>query len=192
MPEPGAELWEKRDGETDKAYAAFCSYRDAPALTRSIRKSCMAMLREDYTEYRLRVWENWSAKHDWIKRTRAWDGEKDRQSRVADLEALKDMRSKHINEARGIQSIAVMALQRLQKRMNENPDFELSAGLILQLLTQGSAMERLARGEPDQIVKAVGEGGRIEVIWNGPPADLSGDAADASGPVEGDSEPGEV
>jgi hypothetical protein len=64
--------WERRAGETAKAYAAFLSYRDAgPGRTLAqvaAARGCQ-----------LALVKRWSAKHEWRARARAWDAEQARE-----------------------------------------------------------------------------------------------------------------
>lgn len=187
------EPWERLPAETPKAYAAFCLYRDSIAVNRSIRKTCQEALKQDYAGTRLRVWERWSSRYHWVSRAEAYDEYKERETRIADLDAYRRMREKHITEATALQAVAQKGLKKLLEGLNTDKR-DMSPGMILQFLTQGAAMERVARGEPGAIVIEDVDNGDLEikVVWNGPPRDDSPDAVDAPGTDGGIEQQGPV
>lgn len=61
--------WERREGETPKAFAAFCVYRDMGA-SRSLDKTRQELGKSaGYT----RVLEDWSSHHNWGRRADLYD-----------------------------------------------------------------------------------------------------------------------
>ncbi|MDF1667315.1 MAG: hypothetical protein P1V97_36555, partial [Planctomycetota bacterium] len=95
--------WERQSTETTKAFAAFCMYRDLPIATRSIRESCQqfyGQISETSLEHhrkpnisagKVRQMHAWSSKNNWVQRAQAWEEEKDRLNRMAQIEAVKEM-----------------------------------------------------------------------------------------------------
>jgi hypothetical protein len=67
------ESWERLRGETGKAYAAFCAFRDLGA-ERNIRKA-VETVEKDITAQgkRYRVWRNWSTAYRWHERAADYD-----------------------------------------------------------------------------------------------------------------------
>jgi hypothetical protein len=60
-------LWERRENETAKAYAAFCIYRDLPVESRSLSLAAEKLGRS------LSLLEQWSARHEWVIRVQAYE-----------------------------------------------------------------------------------------------------------------------
>lgn len=171
----GIALWERREKETPKAFAAFVEYRDQPAKDRSIR----AAARD--TDGSEQQFTRWSTKHDWIVRAGAYDDYIDEHKRAANLDVIDEMADRQAEAAMLMQNIAIDSLKRTAEDMEINPDLRIKEGNIMHFLTQGAAMERIARGESGDISEQLT--GEIIVIWDGPPIDGE-DATDASGPEE--------
>src|SRR5690349_9141508 len=94
----GVLVWERAEGESDKGWAAFQLYRDAPARTRSLQVVHDAVYGEGAGN--LRQIERWSSSWAWAARVRAWD---DHKSRVAAQESLASVQatSKDIADVAG-------------------------------------------------------------------------------------------
>lgn len=135
--------WERQEDESPKSWEAFRAYRDMGAGRRSLRK--LPELIGRVPNYKP-VLERWSVKYKWQDRVRAWDDYQDKVGREAALKELEEMKKRHIQQAISLQT---KALQRLQKI---SPD-ELSAGNVLGFITEAIKIERMARGEPDQILE---------------------------------------
>lgn len=73
--------WERQPEETDKAFQAFCKYRDQEPHERSAATIARDGPAMGY-KTRLNVLKKWSAKHGWRRRAGAWDNELDRQHRL--------------------------------------------------------------------------------------------------------------
>lgn len=72
--------WDRQPGETSKAYAAFCVYRDQ-GQDRTVRTVAEALSRSD------NLIKGWSSKNNWVARAAAWDSMPSR----AVAEAYQDM-----------------------------------------------------------------------------------------------------
>lgn len=77
MEEQGKELWGPIEGETSKAYFAFCGYRDLGPL-RSYKKAhdILNVLRLEANEKplnRLSSLKRWGKKFHWLKRAQLYD-----------------------------------------------------------------------------------------------------------------------
>ena len=134
--------WERQQGETAQAFAAFCVYRDM-GPDRSIVKAVKQMGRKP--GYKT-VCEKWSRQHRWVDRAYAWEVEKDRITRETELNELKDMRRRHLTQAMALQGKAAQRLQALHSE-------ELTPYLALAYIQEGTKLERLARGEPESIIE---------------------------------------
>lgn len=142
----GPAPWERQDGETDKAYAAFCIYRDLPPNERSLRAAAAKFYGKDKEKLRRppATFEKWSTRWRWVERARAWDEEQDRLAREAQLQAIKEMRERHAEQARYLQAKGIQALRDLAAG-------KISAGDAIRLIIEGARLERISRGEPETI-----------------------------------------
>ncbi len=135
--------WERQEDESPKSWEAFRAYRDMGPGRRSLRK--LPELIGRVPNYKP-VLDRWSVKYKWQDRVRAWDDYQDKVGRDAALKELEEMKKRHIQQAVGLQTKALMRLQKL------SPD-ELSAGNVLGFISEAIKIERMARGEPDQILE---------------------------------------
>lgn len=148
--------WERQPGESAKAYHAFCIYRDMPPRERSLR-AVSARLKGQSGKAK-KVSTNvylWSRDWSWQERAKAWDEERERQEREAELEAIKEMRRRHAKEAVALQT---KALERLQMM---DPD-ELSPESVLRFIVEAAKLERISRGEPETIQEQ--RGGWVDAV----------------------------
>jgi hypothetical protein len=133
--------YERQPGETVKAYAAFCVYRDLGA-GRGLRDACRRFYGESVAK-RGQI-EQWSKQWKWVERAKAWDDELDRVNREAQAKARKEMGERHAKVAVALQE---KAIQRLKSMKPE----ELSSSDLIRYFVEAAKLERLSRGEPDSI-----------------------------------------
>jgi len=142
--------WEQLPGESSKAYAAFCLYRDQ-GLNRSIEatsrlyhghsappESKTASGRRRGASGQIR---RWAQRWNWSGRARAWDQELERVKWSQQVEASAEMAERHAKEALMLQNKAVERLRLLRPE-------ELGPRETLSYLIEAAKLERLARGEP--------------------------------------------
>ena len=134
-PEP----WERRKGETARAYEAFTVYRDMGA-GRSINKTA-----QNLTKNRTTIAE-WSSKHEWVKRVAAWDAEQDRIARQAQIDEIKKMRKRHADLANAMLVKAAKALQRI-------PEDEIKATDVSRMVDTAAKLERISRGDVGDVIE---------------------------------------
>jgi hypothetical protein len=135
--------YERQPGESTKAYAAFCIYRDL-GPNRGLREAC----RQFYGEGRanLAQLDTWSSRWNWVSRAKAWDDELDRVNREAQAKARRDMAERHAKVGMALQDKAIRRLAAMQ------PD-ELSTADMTRYLIEGCKLEAVARGEPATIAE---------------------------------------
>lgn len=117
--------WDRRDGETSRAYEAFREYRDRGA-SRTTENMTTANRERAY---------RWSAKWDWVARATAWD---DAQHMAEDRERLDSIRRMHRTHqvaARAAMTLALQALRQLQPEM-------MTASEVVRLLDLAQRLER--------------------------------------------------
>lgn len=140
------DVWEKRPDESAKAYAAFSAYMRLPPDNRSIQKA----LKTTYGTInvnKLRVWQRWCSAYSWVMRADAWDAEVYRTTRNEHIQAIKDMNDRAIKIAKGLQQKAIERLRQMDMA-------ELSPDQIIRYVQVGISMERLALGQPTEIVQS--------------------------------------
>lgn len=137
-----SEVWERQPGETSKAYAAFCIYRDL-GPERSLDK---ALATADKKPTNRRHWARWMEKYRWVERVRAYDDYLDRKKREEKEKAIIEMAERHAR-------LAVAFQQKVVERLRELDPEQLSPGDLAKWLDVATKLERLSRGEPTEIGK---------------------------------------
>lgn len=138
-----AEVWERQTGESSKAYAAFCIYRDLGA-ERSIER-----VRREFAERGRKISAKflgrWSSKYDWVERARAYDDYLDRIRREA-----KEKEILEITERYG--KVAVFLLQMVMRRLREMNPSELTPRDMASWLDITLKIERFRMIGPNDII----------------------------------------
>lgn len=154
----GTELWDMQPVDTEKAFNAFCVYRDMGSR-RTLQLVAASLGKRPAYETQLQVW---SRENHWVQRTSAWDAYQDKVKTDAILEAKRkaasDMVERHLSIAEQIQSLASVELMRWIHRLKvdvPNPDLTRKPGLrpgtLQMLLDYAIKLERLNRDEPESI-----------------------------------------
>lgn len=157
--------WERQPGETSRAWAAFCVYRDlGPRRTldevdrrlygpRSDERPVSAKPRR-----RRGVISDFSRQYSWVARCTAWDAEVDRLARVSQVEEVQAMNRRHVAEARALQAKALEALRGLAPGA-------LTPADLLRFVVEASKLERLGLGEvTDNTRQEVQANGAVELV----------------------------
>ncbi len=131
---------------------AFRIYRDTPPTERSLRKTARALVGDGATARRLasqqRQVNRWSSKYRWVARVDAWDRYRERVALETELDEIRKMRREHITLARTMQSIAARSIQRLQQRMNDDPQATLRPNEIRRWIVESANLQRLTYEMP--------------------------------------------
>jgi len=153
------ESWERLEGETALAYAAFCIFRDLGA-ERNIRKAVEnSLIRSSETdnsklEKRYRVWRNWSAQFRWLERAAGYD---------RNAEKMKQTELRKTIEAQGEQHRAVTGkmLEVVKKKLDlMNPE-DLTQGNVTEWVQTAIKAERDSAGLVASDGKAVAKQGEL-------------------------------
>jgi hypothetical protein len=175
-------LWERREGESSKAFAGFECYR-ALGPDRSLQaaweKYCArpGSLRErrqaDSEEVRHYpgYWTAWTSRWKWRERAAAWDEEiaalaRDReldrelQARTAEQEEDRRQRRLQLEEARGARTAGRQLLRRLLQGIEAGELDQMKVANLLPhlqkisgLLEVGQRLERMCSGEPTDVTR---------------------------------------
>jgi hypothetical protein len=162
-----AAIWERQAGESSKAYAAFCVYRDLPVAERSAVRVGSEIGRH------MRLVERWRSRHHWVQRAAAFDQERDRCKRKAMLEETAEMGRRHAGDAAVAQAAIMQVLTAFAERLGDDDGQGELRGLpldeLLPLVLRAIAslavaarLEREARGLLDESAAA-------ETRWEPPP-----------------------
>jgi len=136
-----SELWERQPGESTKAYAAFCVYRDL-GTERSLEKAGQML-----DKPRTRKWlGEWSAKYKWVERAKAYDDYVEKLKRKEKEKAIKEMAER---QAR----IAMAFQEKIIERLQSIDPAELTPTELARWFDVAAKIERLNRGEPTEIGK---------------------------------------
>lgn len=135
MPKP----WERQPGESDKAFEAFCIYRDMGS-ERTLQKVGQGLNKSTT------LMSRWSSENNWVERVQAWEDEQDRILRQEQIKDIKKMRQRHADLAMEMLSKALEGIQYL------DPE-ELGAAGISRLVEVASKLEQKSRGDTTDAVE---------------------------------------
>jgi hypothetical protein len=139
-----AELWEKREKESARAFNAFCIYRNLPPYERALEKCCQK-LGKKWTGYHSQL-KAWSSKFDWVKRAGAWDAYRDKQTEKQRLEDWKEFRENLAQYAKGLLSKGAQRM--LQISNPEIPAIALSKWMLDSL----KVMQEVGEGQDEKFI----------------------------------------
>jgi glutamyl-tRNA reductase len=135
------ECWERLDGESGAAYAAFCCFRDFGS-ERNIRKAVEEKFKGDDVSLiskQYKTWRQWSMKYQWQKRAAEYDKY---------LERLKQAELRKTIEAQGEKHRQVTGkmLDVVSKKLDGmNPD-DLTQSAVTEWVNTAIKAEREAAG----------------------------------------------
>lgn len=152
--------WERLDRETPKAHAAFVEYLKL-GYSRSLAKLSQRLGRTKQN------FEKWSVKYDWVRRAAAYDADQDRIYRDELKQARRDMAHRHAMQAKTLQDFALKSLRakfgdNLEKILEEGCEDLPAVSEILRYIVEGTKLERVALGEPSDIVEGQITGGNAD------------------------------
>lgn len=127
--------WEKQKGESHQAFEAFQLYRDL-GVSRSQAKVAQQLGKSEA------LMQRWSGRWSWVARCDSWDREQDRQWRLEQAEARRDIARKHLRVGAAMMSKAVQRLQSVDPA-------QLTPNELERWLRTAAEMERVAAGEAD-------------------------------------------
>lgn len=117
--------WDRRDGETARAYQAFRQYRDLGPLRTVDQMHQVARTSA----------ERWSARWDWPARAVAWDDASHMAEDQRRLDAIRTMHDTHQRAGRAAMGKALAALARMEPE-------EIPPYAAAKLLELGARLER--------------------------------------------------
>ncbi len=155
--------WDRRIGESMKSYRLFLCFKDM-GRTRSYVKVFELTEGMNYAAI-----NQLGTRLEWFKRAEAFDAHQDREFQIKLEEEILQSRIRQQRIGAGMQELAEMGLEMLK----EYPE-ELSPADISKLIDIGVKIERLALGDPSEIIKKEIEGKvEVEVAVEEVPKDIS-------------------
>ena len=145
--------WDRLSGESSKAYAHFCLYRDM-SHERSLRK----LAKDGECGAKLGQLERWSSKWRWVERCQKYEDHLEYQDRLQQEKERREMRKRHAKMGVLAQNIAVEGLKNLLAKVQGGEQGVAPADLT-RLLDTGAKLERLSRGDPTDSHEVSGPSG---------------------------------
>jgi hypothetical protein len=137
--------WDRLSGESSRAYAHFCLYRDM-GLARSIRQ----LTKDSNCGSKVTQLMRWSSRWRWVERSQRYDDHLQYQDRLRQEKERKDMLTRHGKIAVLGQNLVVKGIEKLLADVEQGKR-DLSASDASRLLDVAVKIERLSRGEPTEI-----------------------------------------
>jgi chromatin segregation and condensation protein Rec8/ScpA/Scc1 (kleisin family) len=153
MSDEEKHVWDRQLGESSKAYAHFCLYRDM-GKERSLRK----LATDARTTSLLRQLQHWSSRWKWVERCQKYDDYLEYQDRLQQEKERRDMRKRHAKIALLGENIVVKGLENLLGKV-QSGDQAVAPADLTRLLDTSVKVERLARGESTENHEVSGPGG---------------------------------
>src|SRR5438132_2063643 len=145
MSDDQQQPWNRQVGESSKAYAHFCLYRDM-GQERSLRN--LARHAESMPD--VNQLKRWSSRWNWVERCQKYDDHLLHQDRLRQEKERREMVSRHARIAVLSQNLVVKGIEKLVAEV-EQGRHDLSASDASRLLDVAVKIERLSRGEPTEI-----------------------------------------
>lgn len=155
--------WEKRKGESARAYQAFLAYRDM-GQDRGLLAAYRLWTGRQQARTIPGYWKDWSVKYEWPFRSDHWDAE---LIRLADHELRRRVGVKASQYGALIEGLFAAAATELRRRITmlarENLDERAisSLGSIAQAIDIGMKHDRLVTGEAQEKLEHAGILGRV-------------------------------
>lgn len=152
--------WEPQPGETSKSFAAFAVYRDL-GPRRSLAKAAQVLIEQGVRKGTARGVASdlaeWSVKHGWVDRVVEYDLYTDRRLREENESELRQAARRQADLGVGLQIAVSKRLRGYaseEEQVNRIDPNEMDWTDVAQLTRIGVNVERLARGQPTDVLQA--------------------------------------
>jgi chromatin segregation and condensation protein Rec8/ScpA/Scc1 (kleisin family) len=152
MSEEEKREWDRQPGESSRAYAQFCLYRDM-GQERSLRKLAAG----GKPAANLRQLEHWSSRWKWVHRCQKYDDYLAYQDRLRHEKEREQMNDRHAKIAVLGQNIIVREMESLLAKA-QSGGAQMTPADVARLMDVTVRVERLARGEPSESHEVTGPG----------------------------------
>lgn len=142
--------WERQRGESSKAFAAFCAFRDAGG-TRGVQRVATELAKSRTLMAR------WAARWNWHERAAAWDRKLDDEARAAAVAEVKQAAVNHAKQARmmfawaAVETKKIITMAQASSGPLTNRHGEVDVNAIRSMAETAIKLERLVLGEPGEI-----------------------------------------
>jgi hypothetical protein len=133
-------IWDRLDGESTAAYAAFCAYRDM-GTDRSLVKVSQKVGKNRT------LMERWSCSWNWQNRVWEFDAAEDERSREQLVRDRLAMRKRQIVLGQALQSVASYGLREWQQKIERGEALNMTPHEICSLMELGAELEAHAMGD---------------------------------------------
>jgi hypothetical protein len=137
--------YHRQSGEPTKAFEAFVVYRKMGPDRTTLKVA-------EHFGKTHKTYQGYSIKHKWVQRALDWDADQDKAAAEAELEAIRDMRRRHVEIALRMQELGGKTLKGWDDLADSIPASVQPQDMV-RILKEGTALERLTLGEPDQITE---------------------------------------
>lgn len=134
------QIWDRLDGESTAAYAAFCRYRDL-GQERSTAKVAQELSKSKT------LMDRWSGAWNWVNRCWEFDAQEDERTREQLCRDRMAMRKRHIRLGMAMQAVATHGLREWQIKIEQGLPLNLSVAEIVKLMECGAQLENDAVGD---------------------------------------------
>jgi hypothetical protein len=133
------ECWEQLPGETGKAYAAFCAFRDC-GPERTIRLAVESYEKDEAKrEKRYRVWRNWCGQFRWRERAADFDRYTEREKQKERRKTIEAQEEMH-------RAVTGKMLAVVQKKLDTMNPEDLTQSNVTEWVNTAIRAEREAAG----------------------------------------------
>jgi hypothetical protein len=134
------ENWHRQRDESERAYAAFCLFRD------SEKRQLIDVGPLLNPPCSVQNVSRWAQRHHWQDRCWAFDVRKEEDRQAQDARDRLSMRDRHLKIAMSLQAIAVYGIRELQSKIASGAALNLSPEEIKALMAEAVKMERTTLG----------------------------------------------
>lgn len=158
-PVPGSRIWERFEGETEKQYAAFCSFKNIPPIDRTALEAYRRYTGKNDAPNAHSWWYEMSQRNRWRERVAAYD---QHIERIADeKEADERVRARQLRRA-----VLVLGNQKAVELLRNVDSEKASVGDIVRLMevsTRG-LRDEYAEGPEQKTMMTVVDGGQSDMV----------------------------
>ena len=144
------ELWHRQPDESSKDFHAFMLYRDMTPKGRSLREVCQKLTKS--LPYLTHL-KKWSSHYNWVARVQAYDDHLAAARAEAQEKAIIEMAERQAKEGMTLQIVGIKRFLDSEGKVREEVATKMKDGDAIRAVEVGVKIERMARGEPTEIVK---------------------------------------
>jgi len=137
---------DRRPRESDRAWAAYCQYRNMEPEVRSISSAIVEVRGHLDLEW-FKRWRVWSATFKWSDRVRSYDEERHERVRLQVESVREAARERRLAHAMDQQAVASARFRGLKEQIEGGQRPKMSVTEAIKMMANGMAQERVELGE---------------------------------------------